>query len=107
MGRKTWIQKQETWLLNWLTVHGTTSTALKEKGVVTEEARADYKRFFEQEVYVPAGWSGTMPNGDKIQPGIKFIDIRTKYRQDPYYDIVYQAYLRGEAPVLNYHRFLA
>jgi len=38
------------------------------KGVVTEEARADYKRFFEQEVYVPAGWSGTMPNGDKIQP---------------------------------------
>jgi len=23
--------KQETWLLNWLTVHGTTSTALKEK----------------------------------------------------------------------------
>jgi len=44
----------------------------------------------------------TTPNGDKIQPGIKFIDIRTKYRQDPYYDIVYQAYLRGEAPVLNY-----
>lgn len=75
------------------------------KGVVTEESRADYSRFFTQEVYVPAGWSGTMPNGDKIQPGIKFIDIRSKYRQDPDYQKVYDAYQRGEAPVLNYHRF--
>ncbi|GAE90080.1 endoglucanase A precursor [Acetivibrio straminisolvens JCM 21531] len=75
------------------------------KGVVTEESRADYKRFFDQEVFVPAGWSGTMPNGDRIQPGVKFIDIRTKYKQDPYYNVVYEAYQRKEAPVLNYHRF--
>ncbi|RXE59309.1 cellulose 1,4-beta-cellobiosidase CelS [Acetivibrio mesophilus] len=75
------------------------------KGVVTEEARGDYKRFFSQEVFVPAGWSGTMPNGDKIQPGVKFIDIRSKYKQDPDYNKVYQAYQRGEDPVLNYHRF--
>jgi hypothetical protein len=75
------------------------------KGVVTEEARGDYSRFFEQEVYVPSGWSGTMANGDRIEPGVKFIDIRSKYKQDPDYQKVYQAYQRGEDPVMNYHRF--
>ncbi|NMB34127.1 MAG: endoglucanase, partial [Clostridium sp.] len=75
------------------------------KGIVTEEARGDYSRIFEQEIYVPAGWSGTMANGDKIQPGIKFIDIRSKYKQDPDYAKVLAAYNAGEDPVMNYHRF--
>jgi hypothetical protein len=75
------------------------------KGVVTEESRGDYSRFFTQEVYVPNGWSGTMANGDKIQPGVTFIDIRSNYEQDPDYQKVYEAYQRGEDPVLNYHRF--
>lgn len=75
------------------------------KGLVTEEARGDFSRFFDQEVYVPSGWSGTMPNGDQIKPGVKFIDIRTKYKQDPDYQKVYDAWVKKEAPVMNYHRY--
>ncbi|MFZ5989163.1 MAG: glycoside hydrolase family 48 protein [Bacillota bacterium] len=78
-----------------------------ERGIVSVEARGDYSRFFDQEVFVPNGWSGTMPNGDKIQPGVKFIDIRTKYKQDPDYQKVYDAWVKKEAPVMNYHRFWA
>lgn len=76
-----------------------------DKGLVSTEARADYSRFFDQEVYVPSGWSGTMPNGDRIEPGVKFIDIRTKYKDDPQYQKVYDAWMNKEAPVMSYHRF--
>jgi len=74
-------------------------------GVSTVEKRADYSRFFEQEVYVPEGWTGKMGTGDVIEPGIKFIDIRSKYKEDPMYDVVKEAYDNGEAPELSYHRF--
>ncbi|MGC8825344.1 MAG: glycoside hydrolase family 48 protein, partial [Bacteroidales bacterium] len=77
------------------------------KGVATEEKRGDYKRFFEQEVYIPAGWTGKMPNGDIIQPGVKFIDIRSKYRQDPDFPKLQQAYTSGTDYVAKYHRFWA
>lgn len=80
-----------------------------EKGIGVPEQRLDYSRF-NQEVYVPAGWSGTMPNGDKIQPGIKFIDIRSKYKQDPNWPQVERYLQTGreeDAPVITYHRFWA
>ncbi len=51
-----------------------------DKGLTTPEARADYKRFFEQEIYVPAGWTGKMPNGDVIKSGVKFLDIRSNIK---------------------------
>ncbi|PYG86544.1 dockerin type I repeat protein [Ruminiclostridium sufflavum DSM 19573] len=80
-----------------------------EKGIGAPETRTDYSRF-NQEVYVPSGWSGTMPNGDKIQPGIKFIDIRSKYKQDPNWPQV-EKYLKSgkaeDAPTITYHRFWA
>lgn len=80
-----------------------------EKGIGAPETRLDYSRF-NQEVYVPSGWSGTMPNGDKIQPGIKFIDIRSKYKQDPNWPKV-EKYLKSgkaeDAPTITYHRFWA
>lgn len=78
-----------------------------DKGIVSEEVREDYFRFLEQEVYVPEGWSGTMPNGDEIKPGIKFIDIRSKYRQDPDWARVEADLLAGRAPTMKYHRFWA
>lgn len=78
-----------------------------DKGVAVPEVREDYTRFFEQEVYVPNGWTGRMANGDEIKPGVKFIDIRSKYKNDPDYQKVLDAYNNGTAPELTYHRFWA
>ncbi|MFJ1678544.1 glycoside hydrolase family 48 protein [Streptomyces sp. NPDC088251] len=76
------------------------------KGIAVPETRADYKRF-KDEVYVPSGWSGTMPNGDTVEPGVTFTGIRTWYRDDPDWPKV-QAYLDGgAAPTFTYHRFWA
>lgn len=77
-----------------------------DKGVSVPETRADYSRFADT-VYVPAGWTGTMPNGDQIHSGSTFISIRSKYQSDPDWPKV-QAYLDGgPAPTFNYHRFWA
>ena len=74
------------------------------KGVFSEESRKDYKRFNEP-LAVPRGWTGKMPNGDKIDASSTFLSIRSKYKNDPEWPRV-QAYLRGgEAPKLVYHRF--
>lgn len=76
-----------------------------DKGISLKEVRKDYKRFFEQEVYVPSGWSGKMPNGDVIKPGIKFIDIRSNYKKDPSWSTLENAYKTGNDPSFVYHRF--
>ncbi|MEU4236832.1 glycoside hydrolase family 48 protein [Actinoplanes sp. NPDC026619] len=84
------------------------------KGVSVTETRADYNRFDDvynastgQGLYIPPGWSGTMPNGDAIAPGKSFLDIRSWYKNDPDWPKV-QAYLNGgAAPTFNYHRFWA
>lgn len=84
-------------------------------GITTPETRTDYSRFNQvypsganqDGVYIPSGWSGTMPNGDKIAPGATFLSIRSWYQQDPNFSKV-QAYLNGgSAPVFSYHRFWA
>ncbi|MDT0265599.1 glycoside hydrolase family 48 protein [Streptomyces sp. DSM 44915] len=75
-------------------------------GVATEEVREDFGRFGD-EVYVPAGFSGTMPNGDVIEPGATFESLRSFYQDDPDWPQV-EAYLNGgEAPTFTYHRFWA
>ncbi|TDP97774.1 glycoside hydrolase family 48 protein [Labedaea rhizosphaerae] len=83
------------------------SAHAESKGVTTVETREDYKRFGDQ-VYVPSGWSGTMPNGDKVQPGVTFIGMRSFYKTDPRWPDV-QAYVNGTgpAPKFTYHRFWA
>ncbi|MDF2843422.1 MAG: Cellulose 1,4-beta-cellobiosidase [Herbinix sp.] len=78
-----------------------------DKGLSAPESRADYTRFFEQEVYVPTNWTGKMPNGDVIKSGVKFLDIRSKYKSDPSYQSLLSAYNSGQDPVFNYHRFWA
>jgi len=76
-----------------------------EVGLTSPEKRKDYVRFFEQEVYIPSGWTGKMANGDEIKNGVKFIDIRTKYKEDPQWSKLEAAYNRGEDPEFTYHRF--
>lgn len=76
-------------------------------GVATPELRGDYARFFTQEVYVPTGFTGTMPNGDIIQPGVKFIDIRSNYKNDPSYQYLKNTIEAGNVPEFTYHRFWA
>jgi hypothetical protein len=77
------------------------------KGLGVPEKRADFKRFFEQEVYVPAGWKGVTPKGDTIKPGVKFIDIRSQYRNDPEWPRLEAAFRAGTDYVQTYHRFWA
>jgi hypothetical protein len=73
-------------------------------GIATPETRGDYSRFAD-EVYIPDGFSGTMPNGDVIEPGATFASLRSFYEDDPAWPQV-QAYLDGgEAPTFTYHRF--
>ncbi len=77
------------------------------RGVAVEESRGDYRRFFEQSVYIPAGWSGKMPNGDVIEPGVKFIELRSQYLDDPDYPALEASYLANQPFRKAYHRFWA
>ncbi|MFF4143387.1 glycoside hydrolase family 48 protein [Streptomyces sp. NPDC001698] len=75
-------------------------------GVAVPETRTDYSRFGDK-VYVPSGWTGTMPNGDKIDSSSTFASIRSFYKNDPAWSKI-ESYLKGgAAPVFTYHRFWA
>ncbi|WP_405530420.1 cellulose binding domain-containing protein [Streptomyces canus] len=75
-------------------------------GIAVPETRSDYSRFNDS-VYVPSGWSGTMPNGDAITSSSTFSSIRSFYKNDPAWSKI-EAYLKGgAAPVFTYHRFWA
>ncbi|MBQ4819027.1 glycoside hydrolase family 48 protein [Aquimarina sp. MMG016] len=75
-----------------------------DKGVSSPESRGDFKRIFEEEVYVPQGFTGTMANGDVIQPGVSFLDIRSGLKNDPDYARLKTAYDSGTDFTQNYHR---
>ena len=82
-------------------------------GVTTPETRGDFLRFDDtyvaggNGVYIPSGWTGKMPNGDAIKPGVSFLDIRTWYKNDPQWSKVQTALDTGVAPTLSFHRFWA
>jgi hypothetical protein len=76
------------------------------RGISVAETRADYNRF-DDGVYVPSGFTGTMANGDPINSSSTFIGLRSWYRSDPAWPQV-QSYLAGGAvPSFRYHRFWA
>ena len=82
--------------------------ARDEVGLSRTESNGSLNRIFEQEVHVPSNYSGTMPNGDKIESGIKFIDIRTMYREDDMFNDLEDYYNEhGDTKdfELHYHRF--
>ena len=84
------------------------------KGVSVPETKADYNRMDDvmtgssgDGLFIPPGYTGTMPNGDQIAPGKSFLDIRSFLREDPDWPKV-ESYLNGgPAPTFNYHRFWA
>ena len=80
------------------------NTYRDDKGVSSTEERADFSRIFTEEVYIPAGYSGVMANGDEIKPGVSFLDIRSGYRDDPDFARLEAAYEAGEPFKQNYHR---
>ena len=76
------------------------------RGISVTETRADFNRF-DDAVHVPAGFTGTMANGDPITSASTFIGLRSWYRSDPAWPQV-QGYLNGGAvPAFRYHRFWA
>ena len=62
------------------------NTCQDEYGVGRPETNGSLSRAWKDEVYIPSGWTGTMPNGDVIKSGVTFMDIRSKYQDDPWYD---------------------
>jgi len=93
---------------------GALSANADAKGIAVPETRTDYNRFddvynasTDQGLYVPSGWTGTMPNGDPISSSSTFLSIRSFYKSDPQWAKV-QSYLDGgAAPSFTYHRFWA
>ncbi|GAB3456787.1 glycoside hydrolase family 48 protein [Actinophytocola sediminis] len=76
------------------------------RGIAVTETRGDYDRF-DDPVYVPSGFSGTMANGDTINSQSTFIGLRSWYRDDQAWPQV-QSYLSGGSePSFRYHRFWA
>ncbi|MFB8771590.1 glycoside hydrolase family 48 protein [Streptomyces broussonetiae] len=75
-------------------------------GIAVPETRTDYSRF-DDPVYVPSGWSGTMPNGDPVNAGSTFASIRTFYEDDPSWSKIESYLAGGAAPTFTYHRFWA
>jgi hypothetical protein len=75
-------------------------------GVAAEETRTDYSRFGDT-VYVPSGWTGTMPNGDSIESGVTFVGLRSKYESDSAWSKIDNYLNGGSAPTFRYHRFWA
>lgn len=75
-------------------------------GIAAPENRADYSRFSDP-VYVPSGWTGTMPNGDKIDSSSTFLELRSFYKDDPNWSKVADYLNGGAVPTFTYHRFWA
>ena len=81
-------------------------------GIAVPETRTDYNRLDDVDianhrVYVPSGFTGTMPNGDTIDAGKTFLSSAPSTRTTRHWPKV-QAYLNGgAAPVFTYHRFWA
>ncbi|WP_240966231.1 glycoside hydrolase family 48 protein [Streptomyces zingiberis] len=81
------------------------------KGITVPEVRKDYNRFEvksgSDKLYVPNGWTGTMPNGDQINSSSTFLSIRSFYKSDPDFAKVQQYLNGGPAPEFTYHRYWA
>lgn len=60
---------------------------------------------FNQSVYVPEGFEGVYPNGDKINSESTFISMRSFYKNDPQWNKIEEYLSGGPSPKFTYHRF--
>ncbi len=63
-----------------------------EIGIAFEDSNGSLKRAFEQEVYIPDYYKGTMPDGSKLESGATFSSIRESYANDPMYQEAKKVY---------------
>ncbi len=54
-------------------------------GISFTDHNGSLTRIFEQEVYIPSGYKGTMPDGSVLESGATFSSIRQSYEDDPMY----------------------
>ncbi len=77
-------------------------------GIAYEDHNGSLKRVFEQEVFIPDYYDGTMPDGSPLKPGVTFSDIRKSYADDPMYQECKKVYDEtGATDTYTYklHRF--
>ncbi|MCI7805219.1 MAG: Ig-like domain-containing protein [Oscillospiraceae bacterium] len=85
-------------------------------GLSITETNGSMARLFEQDVFIPDYYSGTMPNGDPLEHGATFLSFRSKYLQNEKVQEFKTAYDNAKATGgditeamesvdLNYHRF--
>ncbi|MBX9594509.1 MAG: hypothetical protein K2X46_09110, partial [Roseomonas sp.] len=77
------------------------------RGFTRTETRPDYSRFNDP-IYLPPGFSGTMPNGDVLGPSTTFLSMRSFMADDPaYFQIAAYVADPGGAtvPSFRYNRF--
>ena len=53
-----------------------------EKSLGFKDHNGSLVRIFKEEVYIPDYYSGTMPDGSELKPGVTFSDIRKSYEKD-------------------------
>ncbi len=79
-----------------------------EIGIAFEDSNGSLKRIFEEEVYIPKEYKGTMPDGSVLENGATFSSIRQSYASDPMYQAAKEVYdATGETSGYKYklHRF--
>ncbi len=86
------------------------NTARDDIGIAYEDHNGSLKRVFEQEVYIPADYKGTMPDGSPLDGSTKntFSSIRQKYADDEMYQAckaVYDATGKTDDYYYKLHRF--
>ena len=66
-----------------------------EKGIAFKDHNGSLSRVFTEKVYIPSTYSGTMPDGSKLQTGATFSSIRESYKNDKMYQEA-EAYFNGK-----------
>ena len=73
------------------------NTARDDIGIAYEDHNGSLYRVFEQEVFIPDGFDGKMPDGSPLKPGVTFSDIRESYAKDSMYKDAKAIYEKNKA----------